>query len=87
MERLASFPGPTQLFITCSTEKRGELKERVGRARTYIVPLQRDLDVTPSVDDPKSAEKIGELIINFSAMVATSGKNTHHCLTPELYVL
>ena len=52
-----------------------------------MVPLQRDLDVTPSVDDPKSAEKIGELIINFSAMVATSGKNTHHCLTPELYVL
>lgn len=29
------------------------LKERVGQARTYIVPLQRDLDVTPSVDIPE----------------------------------
>jgi len=28
------------------------LKEMVGQARTYIVPLQRDLDLTPSVDIP-----------------------------------
>ena len=62
------------------------LKERVGQAHTYIAPLQRDLNVTPSVDDPKSAEKIGELIIIF-CNGCQSGKNTHHCLTPELHVL
>jgi len=26
------------------------LKEKVSRAHTYIVPLQRDLNLTPSVD-------------------------------------
>lgn len=33
------------------------LKERVGQARTYIVPLQRDLDVTPSVDIPEEVRE------------------------------
>ena len=28
------------------------LKERVGQGHTYIVPLQRDLNLTPSVDIP-----------------------------------
>ena len=61
-------------------------QERVGQAHTYIIPLQRDFNVTPSVDDSKSAEKIGELIIIF-CNGCQSGKNTHHCLTPELHVL
>lgn len=39
------------------------LKERVGQARTYIVPLQRDLDVTPSVDIP---EEVRDEIIYIS---------------------
>jgi len=27
------------------------LKQRVGKSRTYICPVQRDLDLTPDVDD------------------------------------
>ena len=29
------------------------LKQRVGQARTYIVPLQRDLDLSATVDVPQ----------------------------------
>ena len=34
------------------------LKSRVGNARTYIVPLQRDLDLTPIVDLPSGVSTI-----------------------------
>jgi len=50
------------------------LKERVGQARTYIVPLQRDLDVTPSVDIP---EEVTEACLSCGLILPVSELPDH----------
>ena len=50
-QRVSAFPilEPLSMHVLSSPHL---LKERVGQAHTYIVPLQRDLNLTPSVDIP-----------------------------------
>ena len=39
------------------------LKQRVGNARTYIRPIQRDLDLTPIEDAPNGVSKLTSLFV------------------------
>ena len=39
------------------------LKQRVGKSRTYIRPIQKDLDLTPLDEPPTGVRQIAHYII------------------------
>ena len=50
------------------------LKERAGTSRTYIVPLQQDLDISPFLDLPEGVRPIIMIIIIIIVIVVALGE-------------